>query len=504
MFLPQLGYPAVVSRALLPHFTLSRKTLLFLSVFLLSVLVQMGISNYQADNIIEPLNRMTDQVQAVSQFMETSNSTLDELSGYRWDYGDSEALLAEVGREREEALSWLGMIDRDIESLTRSQYIAAEAHAAMAESFDSLMLSFMGLIREGKADEASELYYSEITVCGKYLIEYSERLINALLQGNQEQSYRIRRLSFIISQVQAGIFLFDLLIGIIVFYYVKKTLDVFRSMESAAKEISKGNFDCEDVKGSREPEVESLAVTFNDMKRSMSDRVRLLEERNELQALLEKGKLQMLRSQVNPHFLFNTLNVIKLSSDEEGAPRTGEMIQALARMFRYSLETEEQVVPLSRELVIVEEYAKLCKARFRDKVGFKAAIGPGLDVTELLVPSFILQPVVENSYIHGLGKKEGPGVVCLSVERRGDLLAVTIEDDGAGMSPEKLKEVRESLGSGDDGHIGLRNVCSRLRLSSPRAGMEIESEEGKGTRVTLIMEYIEQEEEAEDGQDTDC
>lgn len=477
---------------------------MFLAVFLLSVLMQMWISNYQTDHIIEPLNIMTDQVQAASQFLEVANNTLDKLAGYRWDYGDSDALLASLERDRDEARLWLSSIDHSIEGHTRALYIAAASHEAMAESFDGLLESFMGLLREGKVAEASELYYSSIVTCSRYLTEYSGRLVNTLLQENQEQSSWIMEISKGIRQFQVVLFLFDVLMGVFLFYYVMKTLAVFRSMEEAAREISKGNFETGDIKGTDEVEVRHLVDTFNEMKHSMGDRVRLLEERNELQDLLERGKLQMLRSQINPHFLFNTLNVIKLSSEAEDAPLTGEMIQALARLFRYSLESDEQMVPLSRELVIVEEYAKLCKARFRDKVDLRMEIEAGLDVTEILVPSFILQPVVENSFIHGLGRKEEPGTVDVGVCSREGLLYVSVEDDGVGMTEEKLQAIRESLDKGEEGHIGFHNVASRLRLSSPRAGIRIESAEGKGTKVTLVMEYIEAKEEVEDDQDIDC
>lgn len=485
-----------------PRLTLSRRTLLFLGFFLLTIFVQLLITDYQSRYIIEPLNGMTDQVQAVSQFLEVTGNTLDELQSYRWDYGDRNALADKLRQSRELSRLWLRSIDRDISRLTRSQYIKANAHEAMARSFDGLLGEFLDLMGEGDDAAASRLYYSEIILCGSYLTEYSESLINELLQGNQEQSYRIRRLSRQIHQAQIVIFALAVTLGVILFFYVRKTLSVFRSMEEAAVEISKGNFEVPDIASGTDDEVRSLTDTFNEMKHSMKATLRLLEEKNELETLLERGQLQMLRSQVDPHFLFNTLNVIKFYSEEEDAPRTGEMITALARLFRYSLESDEPMVPLARELIIVEEYYKLCKARFRDKVNLTVKYSPGLDVTELLVPPFILQPVVENSFRHGLGPKEDPGEVCVAIAREEDVLVITISDDGVGMTEEKLSEVLRSIEKGGEGHIGLYNAAARLKLSSERAGLEIKSAPGSGTTVILTLEYVEQE--AEDDQDTDC
>ncbi|MCH3908307.1 MAG: histidine kinase [Sphaerochaeta sp.] len=126
---------------------------------------------------------------------------------------------------------------------------------------------------------------------------------------------------------------------------------------------------------------------------------------------MEKQKLQTLRSQVNPHFLFNTLNVLMYRAKEEHATSTAQMLRSLSTLYRYATTNDTPQVPLSRELQIVTSYASLCEARFGDRMRFTLILPKEIDVTEVMTPPFILQPLVENAFKHGLTPKEGRGTV---------------------------------------------------------------------------------------------
>lgn len=187
--------------------------------------------------------------------------------------------------------------------------------------------------------------------------------------------------------------------------------------------------------------------------------VRLLEEKNEMervlprkenealeyQTLMEREKLQQLRSQINPHFLFNTLNVIMYTSQQEGATRTHSLIGSLSRLFRYALGSNEAQVPLSREVHIVDEFYSLYQARFGDRMRMQWHISPEVDLTETMVPSFILQPLVENAFKHGLGPKEEGGCVDVSICVQEKTRIITVTDDGVGMSEEALDNLRRAI-----------------------------------------------------------
>ena len=287
-------------------------------------------------------------------------------------------------------------------------------------------------------------------------------------------------------------------------------------MAKASQEISRGNFDAADVDETLQDEIGQMAKAFNEMKRSMKQQVQLLEEKSqmeqkllrkendalELQTLMEREKLQQLRSQINPHFLFNTLNVIMYTSQQEGATRTHSLIGSLSRLFRYALGNNDTQVPLSREVHIVDEFFSLYHARFGDRMRMQWFISPEVDLTETIVPSFILQPLVENAFRHGLGPKEEGGCVEIHIDVENTMLLIRVVDDGVGMTKETLDNFRTNLQNppttGE--HIGAYNVAARLRLWGRECGMEIQSEQGSGTTVILRLPLVTlwEEEEAFD------
>ena len=270
--------------------------------------------------------------------------------------------------------------------------------------------------------------------------------------------------------------------------------------------LFRSNFTGADIEDSRSDEIGYMAKAFNEMKHSMNDKVILLEEKNAmekelfvkenealgLQNLLEREKLQQLRSQINPHFLFNTLNVIKLTSHEEQAIKTEELLTSLSKLYRYILASNDKDVYLSREVQIVNEFYALYKARFADKMKLVWNISPQLDLTETLVPSFLLQPLVENAFKHGLGPKEANGTITVRLSVEEEMLKAIIEDDGVGMSEERLENLRLNLVNPPTTgtHIGLYNIAARLKLRDKRCTFEIESEQGIGTKISITLPYI--------------
>ena len=116
--------------------------------------------------------------------------------------------------------------------------------------------------------------------------------------------------------------------------------------------------------------------------------------------------MQLLRSQINPHFLFNTLNVVMYTARQEEAYKTRELLESMSQLFRYSLGSNEMEVTLAREVHIVKEFFKLQKIRFGDRVNLAWNVSPEVLLPETVVPSFVLQPVVENAFKHGIVPKE--------------------------------------------------------------------------------------------------
>lgn len=368
-------------------------------------------------------------------------------------------------------------------------------------------------------DKASTMYYSNLEPRLNYLYLYVQQLIERAIMDNQSAYDRLIRLNDDLDAVYGLTVLVMILFGFAAFKEVIRILATVQEMARSSKAITAGDYDRPEISVHRKDEIGDMARAFNEMKKAMRNQVRLLTANNEMekeihkkntealamQNLLEREKLQLLRSQINPHFLFNTINVIKYTAQEENAEETDALLSSLARLFRYALADNEVQVPLSREIQIVDEYYSLYKARFKEKMSLYWDISPSLVLTETLVPSFFLQPLVENSFKHGLGPKESAGSVWLTLEEKDGILFVQVRDDGVGMKNEALEALHSRLldspVTGE--HIGLYTVAARLKLLDARCSLKVSSEEGYGTTISIEMPLVLKKEEEEDDQDTD-
>jgi two-component system LytT family sensor kinase len=210
---------------------------------------------------------------------------------------------------------------------------------------------------------------------------------------------------------------------------------------------------------------------------------------------MERSRLQQLRSQIDPHFLFNTLNVILQTAGQEKAYRTQALITALSHLLRYSLMSNDEQVPLAREVRIVDEYYSIYHVRFGDRVKMVWRISDSLDLTETMVPSFILQPIVENAFKHGISPKEEGGVVRIRINPLRDkgLLYISVCDNGVGIQPEQLAQLKAALAQPGERweHIGVYNVAARLRLLDKRGRLVIRSHPGRGTAISMYLPLVE-------------
>ncbi len=214
-----------------------------------------------------------------------------------------------------------------------------------------------------------------------------------------------------------------------------------------------------------------------------------IEDQLEQQArLLVEARLDALQRQINPHFLFNTLNSIgSLIRLEPELAR--EMIVRLANILRILLKKREAFVPFREELAFTDDYLAIEVVRFGEKLRVVKEIAP--ETLDLVVPSMLLQPLIENSIKHGLEPRISGGTVTLRSRVRGTRLLLEVEDDGVGVAPERPLENAVSglvrTGTG----IGMRNVRERMEvLYGPDAVMEMESRPGRGTRITLELPIL--------------
>ena len=506
------------------HMTLKGRIGLCLGAFFLALIAQIFLSFYQSNTVLRELDDQMGNFNAISRFQNGVERSLNALDSYRWEYGDSDELLNELHGSFSTMNAWLWRIEGEIDTVSEEQYLLYQALCTTYDSYAEFTDQLEADIEAGSSAEAAQLYYSKVSPCGGYLRQYAQQLLNRAIGDAQETYTTVSALSNQIKWMQTVVAGLCLVLGCIMAYSVMKLLTPVQQLIGASQAIARREFDTPDVPVPRQDEMGQLADAFNRMKHSMAQQVNTLREKNEierelhrqktealeLQNRMERSRLQQLRSQIDPHFLFNTLNVILQTAGQETAYRTQALITALSHLLRYSLMSNDEQVPLSREVRIVDEYYSIYHVRFGDRVKMRWRISDSLELTETMVPSFILQPIVENAFKHGISPKEEGGVVRIRINPLRDkgLLYISVCDNGVGIPADQLAQLKAALEtSGEERweHIGIYNVAARLRLRDKRCRMKIRSHEGRGTAIALYLPLVEPlEEDFDDDPSVDC
>ena len=496
--------------------TLKQRITLGLAAFLLALAVQIFLSFYQSGTVMQRLDDQMGQFNAISRFQGGVERGLTVLGDYRWEYGDADALLSGLDSAFSTTDAWLWRIDGSLETVSEEEYLLYSAVCTTYKSYTALVEQLEAAVRTGDDAGAARLYYDQVLPCGSYLRQYTQQLLNTAISDAQGTYTEVSALSGRVKWAQTVVATVCLVLGCFMAWSVIRLLDPVQQMIGASRDIVAGKYDAPDVPipgGGRE--IVQLTDAFNKMKHSMAQQMNTLQERNEmerelhrqktealeLQNRMERSRMQQLRSQIDPHFLFNTLNVIQQTASTEKGYRTQALIMALSHLLRYSLMSNDEQVPLAREVRIVDEYYSIYHVRFGDRVRMRWCISDSLDLTETMVPSFILQPLVENSFKHGIAPKEEGGTVRIRIAplRAKGLLRISVCDNGLGIEPEKLAQLQEGLASPRDRweHIGVYNVAARLLDKHCR--FVIRSRPGFGTAVSIYLPLVEiVEEEFED------
>jgi two-component system sensor histidine kinase YesM len=253
-------------------------------------------------------------------------------------------------------------------------------------------------------------------------------------------------------------------------------------------------------------EITELGMSFNIMIGKIKE---LLDSKIKEQENLKKAELRALQAQINPHFLYNTLDTIIWMAESKKTDDVVKIVSALSSFFRISLSKGMDWITIGEELERIRSYLTIQKMRYRDILDFRIEVDE--NVTENTILKLILQPLVENALYHGIKNKRKGGTISVRARRKGrDEVLLEVEDNGIGFTPEKLAQLRSELedDSGDfrlESGFGIGNVNKRIRLYYGKPyGVSIESEYTTGTCVTLIipakMETVPQSEHSGNGQ----
>ncbi|WP_168735697.1 sensor histidine kinase [Cohnella fermenti] len=242
-------------------------------------------------------------------------------------------------------------------------------------------------------------------------------------------------------------------------------------------------------------EVSHLGHMFNDMVNRMQ---RLLGEvyeselrEKELQLRTKEAELYALQTQINPHYLYNTLNSIRGNLLENGDRPNAEIVGLLAKSFRQMLGKSGGTIPLAEELGIVETYLRIQAFRYPDRLRYRIDVDEKL--LRLRVPKLSLQILVENAIVHGLEPKESPTTIVVSAEMEDEAILLRVEDDGAGLEPARAAQIQAKLSeSSEDGnHIGLVNVHQRLQSFGSEYGIRLAGKPGEGAEASMRIPLYE-------------
>ncbi|MCR8849414.1 histidine kinase [Rossellomorea sp. SC111] len=435
----------------------------------------------------EQYNEILKRYLNMNEVSRASQQVVNDLNNYMVDTNDKTLKQLEKSKEGvESAKSGVNSLRNRDNDFTLTNYL--HLIDSLVETTDRLILFQKERDAEASAQEFAEAnrisgYISEMTLT---LIDKELTTYNVMYRGIMEQSAEVIKLG-----IWVLLLITCLLLIASYWFSLGITRPVFQ-LTRAANELSKGNFSRQ-VKVEGSDEIAFLAKTFDRMRININNliseikqKAALERELQESKLLLQESQFRSLQSQINPHFLFNTLNTLSKKAYLEGSEETSDLLVSVAGILRYNLKRQNRSVTLRDEIHVLEQYMHIQKARFTNRLQLHMEVDE--DCMDVRIPALTLQPIVENAVIHAVEPKEDGGTIWFRVRKEDGIILVEIQDDGVGMSQEKMRHILLEGGSPESHStgIGFSNVVKRLQLFYGFEDvLRIESEEGKGTKISL-------------------
>lgn len=479
----------------------------FLLVIMITTLV--GLYNYFSSRVLmKDMTRLINRSQELTTIYDELEQIQKELEVYL-STRSSDSL--ELFYDRSNSINRYNTILKKSAEYTE-RGIKIKNVTGMVDHYLGILDETVVAKRNKKIDEYTEgnqKAMKEYEYIGNYIQEIMSDDLResgekyAQIQKDMENTSRINYFLFGITVV--------LLTVIIVLFSYQITQPIIK-LASYANEVSKGNFEVEIGEEKTSSEIRILYETFHMMTKSIGDYVNQLKEKQRLERTLTETKvnnlkmknalheaeLLALQSQVNPHFIFNTINIGSKVAMLQGDDVTCDYLENFAELFRYNLKGLDYHATLEEEVDNVSAYMSLLKTRFGDRIEFILAFPEEEEVRNAELPRMTIQPLIENAYIHGISKFDNGGTIELVIKREEDSIGVRISNTGEGIPEDKihlilsgkLKRIEENQKKGHTTGIGIDNVLKRLRLFYGRRDvMKISSEDGK-TNFILKLPII--------------
>lgn len=438
------------------------------------------VSNLSLNELSESLQTLQESVKG---YLDTKSS--DALDSYY--RADQEY------RERLEGLN--EQIENNPVKITEKN-IKAQSETYLEKVYETVQA------KRGRNVERYKRYYEEATEIYGDIQNCIYALNNEQFKNNSGNYLMLlsslRNMELVSTVILAVIGLINM---VMIFLLTRNMTSPLIRLSKAANEVAAGNFDIEVQDTGSEDEigivsrefqkmVTSTRVYIQEIKNSMERESRMKEKELLMESSMREAQLKTLQAQINPHFLFNTLNAGAQLAMMEGADKTTEFIENMADFFRYNIKKMNQDTTVGEEVRLVDNYIYILNVRFTGEIHFEKAVDR--QVLEVRVPGMILQPIVENAVNYGIKNIGREGKIKLTAYREGDFIYLSVWDNGVGMSSEKISEILHGelkevdLKSNSNG-IGLGNVIERLKLYTGREDvMEIKSA-GKDEGTEFII-----------------
>lgn len=319
---------------------------------------------------------------------------------------------------------------------------------------------------------------------GNYIFAYSQRS-NYLFVGEVSRELKDPVVGFVRWSVLVGGAVISILCVVFSLMIAKTITNPVHKLVSYMKQVEKGDFN-NTIELKRKDEIGVLGDAFNHMTQKIADLILNVEEKQKRLLLAEVNALQM---QINPHFLYNTLDMIKWNAKLGNAEIVSEVTVNLGKLLRKILKIDQDIVPLEMEMEIIKCYAEIQKLRY-ERLCISYDIGDGL--LEKWIPKLLLQPLVENAIVHGFENKVSAGNIYIHAKQQDKYIIFGVKDDGQGIDEERLNSIQQFESNGMY-NIGLSNVDARAKMYGDQTcGIKIQSVYGEGTTIILRIKLVEE------------
>lgn len=395
--------------------------------------------------------------------------------------------------------------DKDVQGLTeyqlkqlkdRIQEVSDSTDPSFAEeNYMNLLATFLeqkqAAVLDAKAQDPQSAFehYIEAEKTVSYIHEEGQRLIDAELAYYRPIIENIRNKNEQMNGLGVALFGMNALMGVLLAIWISRSITgPVGRLVRLAKRIATGDLNIEpQPQPRRDDELGVLADAISQMSADLSILIEKDKQSLEMRRLVKELELLALQNQINPHFLFNTLNVLSKLAILEGAEKTSDLIVSLSNLLRYSLQKLDKPVTLQEELNHINEYVTIQQARFRDRICFDLHFDAS--VLQQQIPALTIQPFIENAFLHGVADMENGAIITLTLSRAGEDVQIEISDNGKGMTEETRLSVLRLEGGAESSSstgLGMQNVFRRLQLFYEKEGMvEIRSHTGLGTTITI-------------------